>query len=137
MHLELSPRRGADWRVIGEPSHLERVLFNLVENALRHGGGGGIEVVGQVAGSATAPYVALSVMDRGPGIDPKDLQDIFNPFTRGNRARTVSGSGLGLAIVKRIAAQHGGSAELRNREGGGVEARVLLPLGLLLPRSAS
>ncbi|WP_027598253.1 ATP-binding protein [Pseudomonas sp. MOIL14HWK12:I2] len=115
----------------------KRLLTNLVENAQRHGGGGVVEVVGQVAGSATAPYVALSVMDRGPGIDPKDLQDIFNPFTRGNRARTVSGSGLGLAIVKRIAAQHGGSAELRNREGGGVEARVLLPLGLLLPRSAS
>jgi len=43
---------------------------------------------------------------------------------------------LGLAIVKRIAALHGGSVELRNRSGGGLEARVCLPLGLLLPRDA-
>ncbi|NQD74037.1 ATP-binding protein, partial [Pseudomonas sp. CM27] len=46
------------------------------------------------------------------------------------------GTGLGLAIVKRIAAQHGGNVELRNRSGGGIEARVRLPLGLLLPRNA-
>ena len=46
------------------------------------------------------------------------------------------GAGLGLAIVKRIASQHGGVVELRNREGGGLEARVSLPLGLLLPRDA-
>ncbi|WP_323743775.1 ATP-binding protein, partial [Pseudomonas aeruginosa] len=49
----------------------------------------------------------------------------------------VGMGGLGLAIVKRIAAQHGGSVELRNRDGGGLEARVCLPLGLLLPRGAA
>ena len=51
-------------------------------------------------------------------------------------ARSIQGAGLGLAIVKRIAALHGGSVELRNRSGGGLEARVCLPLGLLLPRDA-
>jgi two-component system osmolarity sensor histidine kinase EnvZ len=43
---------------------------------------------------------------------------------------------LGLAIVKRIASMHGGNVELRNRSGGGIEARVRLPLGLMLPRNA-
>lgn len=62
---------------------------------------------------------------------------IFNPFIRGDKARGGKGTGLGLAIVKRIAAQHGGSVELRNRDGGGLEARVCLPLGLLLPRGAA
>ena len=83
-----------------------------------------------------AAYVVLSVLDRGQGIDPSELQDIFNPFIRGDRARGGKGTGLGLAIVKRIAAQHGGSVELRNRSGGGLEARVCLPLGLMLPRDA-
>ncbi|NQD91051.1 two-component sensor histidine kinase, partial [Pseudomonas sp. CrR25] len=81
-------------------------------------------------------YVVLSVLDRGAGIDPAELSSIFNPFIRGDRARGGQGAGLGLAIVKRIAALHGGSVELRNRSGGGLEARVCLPLGLLLPRDA-
>ena len=79
---------------------------------------------------------ALSVLDRGNGIDPAELDSIFNPFIRGDRARGGRGTGLGLAIVRRIAALHGGSVELRNRSGGGLEARVRLPLGLLLPRDA-
>jgi two-component system osmolarity sensor histidine kinase EnvZ len=115
---------------------IKRMLTNLLENAFKHGGGA-VEVRAHVGGDSTAPYVVLSVLDQGPGIDPSEIEEIFNPFIRGNRARTGSGTGLGLAIVRRIAAQHGGSVELRNREGGGVEARVLLPLGLLLPRTAS
>ncbi|MNT33507.1 Osmolarity sensor protein EnvZ [compost metagenome] len=76
------------------------------------------------------------MLDRGTGIDESELETIFNPFIRGDRARGGKGTGLGLAIVKRIAAQHGGNVELRNRSGGGIEARVRLPLGLLLPRNA-
>ena len=114
---------------------VKRLLVNLIENALRYGGGG-VEVAAYVSGDQHAPYVVLSVLDRGPGIDPAELEGIFNPFIRGDRARGGQGAGLGLAIVKRIASQHGGIVELRNREGGGLEARVSLPLGLLLPRDA-
>jgi len=81
--------------------------------------------------------VVLSVMDRGAGIDPNELSNIVNPFIRGDSARGGKGAGLGLAIVKRIASLHGGSVELRNRTGGGLEARICLPLGLLLPRDAA
>lgn len=115
---------------------MKRLLSNLIENALRHGGPA-VEVVASVNRDSAAPYVVLSVCDRGPGIAAEELEHIFNPFIRGDRARGGSGTGLGLAIVRRIAALHGGSVELRNRQGGGVEARVCLPLGLLLPRSAS
>ena len=114
----------------------KRLLTNLVENALNHGGGDAVEVVASLAGDYNAPYVVLSVLDRGNGIDPAELDSIFNPFIRGDRARGGRGTGLGLAIVRRIAALHGGSVELRNRSGGGLEARVRLPLGLLLPRDA-
>jgi two-component system osmolarity sensor histidine kinase EnvZ len=114
---------------------IKRLLVNLIENALRYGGNA-VEVAVSVSGNCSAPYVVLSVLDRGAGIDPAELGSIFNPFTRGDRARGGQGAGLGLAIVKRIAALHGGSVELRNRSGGGLEARVCLPLGLLLPRDA-
>ncbi|HCJ31149.1 MAG TPA: two-component sensor histidine kinase, partial [Pseudomonas sp.] len=114
---------------------IKRLLVNLIENALRYGGHG-VEVAAHVSGDSSAPYVVLSVLDRGVGIDPGELGEIFNPFIRGDRARGGQGAGLGLAIVKRIASQHGGVIELRNREGGGLEARVSLPLGLLLPRDA-
>ncbi|MBA6061072.1 MULTISPECIES: ATP-binding protein [Pseudomonas] len=114
---------------------LKRMLGNLIGNALHHAGKG-VEVAAYVSGDESAPYVVLSVLDRGTGIDESELETIFNPFIRGDRARGGKGTGLGLAIVKRIAAQHGGNVELRNRSGGGIEARVRLPLGLLLPRNA-
>lgn len=114
---------------------MKRLLGNLIENALRHGGPA-VEVAAHLS-HESAPYVVISVLDRGVGIDPAELADIFNPFIRGDRARGGTGTGLGLAIVKRIAALHGGRVELRNRAGGGLEARVCLPLGLLLPRDAS
>jgi two-component system osmolarity sensor histidine kinase EnvZ len=115
---------------------IKRLLVNLLDNALRYGGQG-VEVVANVAGDESAPYVVLSVLDRGPGIAAEEMGEIFNPFIRGDRARGGKGTGLGLAIVKRIAALHGGSVELRNRSGGGLEARICLPLGLLLPRDAN
>ncbi|MBD9483012.1 HAMP domain-containing protein [Pseudomonas sp. PDM14] len=114
---------------------MKRLLVNLIENAQRYAGDG-VEVAAYVSGDSNAPYVVLSVLDRGPGIVGEDLGSLFNPFIRGDRARGGKGAGLGLAIVKRIAALHGGSVELRNRSGGGLEARICLPLGLLLPRDA-
>jgi two-component system osmolarity sensor histidine kinase EnvZ len=114
---------------------MKRLLNNLIGNAMHHAGDG-VEVAAYVSGDSGAPYVVLSVLDRGMGIDPSELEGIFNPFIRGDRARSGKGTGLGLAIVKRIAAMHGGNVELRNRSGGGLEARVRLPLGLLLPRDA-
>lgn len=114
----------------------KRLLANLVENALRYGGSG-VEVSSSLFGGPSSPYVVISVLDRGPGIDPSEMREVFNPFIRGDRARTSKGTGLGLAIVQRIAAQHGGSVELLNRAGGGLEARLRLPLGLVLPRNAA
>ncbi len=106
---------------------IKRMLVNLLENALRYGEHG-IEVAASVVNDEHAPHVAISVLDRGPGLDPEDLQRIFNPFFRGDQARGGQGAGLGLAIVQRIAAQHGGNVELQNRAGGGLEATVCLPI---------
>ncbi|BBP56750.1 two-component sensor histidine kinase [Pseudomonas sp. St316] len=131
VHLRLEPIQPFPLRRVS----MKRLLNNLIGNALNHAGTG-VEVAAYVSGDTSAPYVVLSVMDRGAGIDPSELEAIFNPFTRGDRARGGKGTGLGLAIVKRIASMHGGNVELRNRVGGGLEARVRLPLGLMLPRDA-
>ncbi|NBF01678.1 HAMP domain-containing protein [Pseudomonas sp. Fl5BN2] len=131
VHLRLEPIQPFPLRRVS----MKRLLNNLIGNALNHAGTE-VEVAAYVSGDTNAPYVVLSVMDRGAGIDPSELEAIFNPFTRGDRARGGKGTGLGLAIVKRIAAMHGGNVELRNRPDGGLEARVRLPLGLLLPRDA-
>ncbi len=108
---------------------IKRMLVNLLENALRYGEQG-IEVAASVVRDEHSAHVAISVLDRGPGLDPEDLQRIFNPFYRGDQARGGQGAGLGLAIVQRIAAQHGGKVELQNRAGGGLDATVCLPIAV-------
>ena len=106
-----------------QPLAIQRLLTNLIDNALRHGGDAvEIETASDRAG------VRLSVLDRGPGIPAADAERMLQPFTRLNEARSTPGSGLGLAIVDRIAKMHGGSVNLLAREGGGLEARVEFPL---------
>ncbi|MCE9642622.1 MAG: HAMP domain-containing protein, partial [Betaproteobacteria bacterium] len=106
-----------------QPLAIQRLLTNLIDNALRHGGDAvEIETASDRAG------VRLSVLDRGPGIPAADAERMLQPFTRLNEARSTPGSGLGLAIVDRIAKMHGGSVNLLAREGGGLEARVEFPV---------
>ncbi|MGH8620416.1 MAG: ATP-binding protein [Burkholderiales bacterium] len=102
---------------------IERLLTNLINNALRHA-----KTPVEVETRVDSGQAVLSVLDRGPGIPPGDAERMMQPFTRLSTARTDSGSGLGLAIVERIARMHGGKLELLSRAGGGLEARVLLPL---------
>lgn len=101
---------------------MQRLLANLIDNALRHGGDQ-VEVVTGRDGDITY----LEVLDRGPGIPASDAERMLQPFTRMNDARSTSGTGLGLAIVDRIARLHGGSVKLMSRDGGGLRARVELP----------
>lgn len=102
---------------------LKRMFGNLIGNAIRHGGG---KV--DVSTSVTDGEICVIIADRGPGLSEKELHDLFQPFARGDQSRTTKGSGLGLAIVKRVVDMHHGRVQLRNREGGGLEAVVNLPL---------
>jgi len=107
------------------PLALLRLVSNLLNNALRHGGENGpVDIATRLEGQD----VVLEVMDRGPGIPGEEAERLKLPFTRLEAARTgASGAGLGLAIVERIARSHGGRFELVPREGGGLIARVCLP----------
>lgn len=102
---------------------LKRLIANLINNAKRYGAEP-IELSAQVEGE----YILITVADHGEGIPEDQIEDLMQPFVRGNAARTIQGSGLGLAIVKRIVDIHQGELLIHNREGGGLEARILLPL---------
>ena len=103
---------------------MQRLIGNLIDNALRHGADGGKEVI--IASGCADAIVFVEVLDRGPGIPPEQAERMLQPFTRMDAARSTSGTGLGLAIVDRIARMHGGSVSLLPREGGGLRARVEL-----------
>ena len=123
LRLELKPLPAVDCR----PVALRRALANLVENALRYGGGE-VELRSELRRRAGGDKALLSVLDRGPGIPACELERIRQPFTRLEASRSGKpGAGLGLAIVERIARLHRGELILRNREGGGLEAVLVLP----------
>lgn len=103
--------------VVVDASRLRQVLHNLVANALRHTGVGGAITIG---GQHTNSQVRLTVQDTGEGIDPQQLEHVFDRFYRTDRSRSreTGGSGLGLAIVKAIVEAHGGSVQASS-EGAG------------------
>ena len=107
-----------------DPSSLDELVGNLVDNAVRYTPEGGTVTV-EV--DAIEDGAAVTVRDTGPGISPEDLEHIFEPFYRGNAQKNIPGTGLGLPIVKRIAERHGGKVEVQTALGEGAAFRVLLP----------
>jgi signal transduction histidine kinase len=121
-HVQELPPLGADIGMI------ERLLTNLIENALTHTPNGGRV---ELALSRHESVVQIEVSDTGRGIAAADLPHIFERFYRADRGRGrgVPGSGLGLAIAKEIIELHGGTIEAGNRPGGGAVFRIILPIG--------
>ncbi|WCM89065.1 sensor histidine kinase [Acidovorax sp. NCPPB 3576] len=109
--------------VNADPDRLRQVLFNLVENALRHAGDGGW--LG-VAVEATATGVALRVSDAGAGLPPEMLARPFRRFPHAP-GHGGEGSGLGLSIVHALVVRQGGTVEVDNRPEGGSCFTVRFP----------
>ena len=118
----LSVRADPEARVRGDRIRLEQALGNLVENALRHGGG---EV--ELSTERSGDLVELHVRDQGGGFPAEFLEHAFNRFARPDETRARRGSGLGLSIVRVIALAHGGTAHVANRVPAGADAWVALP----------
>ncbi len=110
--------------VAADPAHLERIIENLVSNAVKHTPDG---TKVRVASEDRPDGVVLIVEDSGPGV-PANLRElIFEPFRRGDVASHVQGIGVGLSLVARFARVNGGRAWVEDRAGGGASFRVLLP----------
>ena len=105
------------------PEKVERVLMNLLTNALRHTPADGVVAV-RVVPRATA--VTFAVEDTGEGIDAETRDRMFERFWRADRSRTSRGAGLGLAIARGLVEAHGGRIWAEDREGGG--ARICFTL---------
>ena len=126
IELEVAAEAEAGWARIphADPSVLHTAVDNVVRNALLHGGDGPITV----SVSASAGTVTIQVRDHGPGVPPRDLERIFEPFYRvatdGPRA---DGHGVGLALARQAAALHGGRVVAANADGGGLRVGILLP----------
>ncbi len=105
-------------------SLLKRALQNLIGNAGRYAGGGTVGLARE------CKLAVFTVTDEGPGIPSDQVETLLEPFARGeaSRSRRTGGAGLGLAIAARAAQLHGGTLSLRNKETGGLEARLSLPL---------
>jgi signal transduction histidine kinase len=112
--------------VDGDPVALRRLITNLVDNALKFGS----RARGRVF--VEAGMAVVEIDDNGPGIAPDQVERAFEPFHRleTSRNRDTGGIGLGLAVVRAIARGHGGDVSLASRAGGGLRARVTLPLGM-------
>jgi two-component system, OmpR family, sensor kinase len=104
---------------------VERIVDNLLANAVRHGGPGTPITVRLFA---DAGDLLLSVEDDGPGIPDGMKDEIFEIFNRGAKAMSSErGAGIGLSLVARFAALHGGRAWVENTSSGGAAFRVFLP----------
>jgi two-component system OmpR family sensor kinase len=111
--------------VVGDIALIERVMDNLIENALRHTlAGGTVTVAVQPVGAA----LTVQVMDTGSGIAAEDLPYIFERFYQSDKMRTRGGAGLGLAISRRIVELHGRSIRAASSRGHGTTFAFDLPL---------
>lgn len=136
-HQELHPARGVrvvvdpdaypdlPTVVLGDEAKLERLLDNLISNAVKFSPEGGYV---RVSVTDDGRHAQIRVCDEGPGVPPDQLEAIFEPFHRAPAAASVPGVGLGLGIVRQIAERHGGRVHVESVPGAGATFVVQVPL---------
>ena len=126
-HVEVSVQIHDTTRIECVPDQIGQVLLNLLINALQAIESSGRQEGGQIKVEArhVGPWVAISVADNGPGIEPEHRGRLFDPFF--TTKPVGEGTGLGLAISHGIITGHGGRIEVESRPGEGACFRILLP----------
>lgn len=117
---------GPGCHVFGDEELLRAAVENIVRNAIKYAGEGGLI---QLQVRAEEEACLLLVSDNGPGIPEHELSSVLRPFYRADRSRhwQREGSGMGLAIADRAVKLHGGTVVIRNRAAGGIDVEVRLP----------
>ncbi len=126
--IELHLAAGNAIVVTSDPMQLYTLVRNALDNAIRYTPPGGRVTLSAHAESAPRPIAVINVDDTGPGIPDAQLPRAFEPFERLGQAAASGGSGLGLAIMREAADNLGAELTLRNRAGGGLRVRIVLPL---------
>ena len=116
--VDFSPERGVDVTV--RPNAISRAVANLIDNAIKYGGGARAALVHEPG------RVVVFVEDNGPGIPDNERENVFAPFYRLERSRNRDTGGVGLGLA--VAREHGGDISLDNIKGGGLRARLELPV---------
>jgi signal transduction histidine kinase len=116
--------------VAADVRRLDRIVGNLLDNARQHAPDALVEVIVGAAGG----WASVTVADRGPGVAPDAIAQLFDRFYKADASRHVGSSGLGLAIAAEHAALLGGDVLAANRQNGGLEVMLRLPVTGSLPR---
>jgi signal transduction histidine kinase len=121
--VEMSVANDAGTALLGDRVALRRVVFNLIDNAVKYGQRARLSVL------RDAQWIVLLVDDDGPGIAPDKRELLLEPFVRleGSRNRQTGGAGLGLAIVRNLIEAHGGQVRIADAPNGGARIHVKLP----------
>jgi signal transduction histidine kinase len=123
IHIHIDAPKATDLQVSCDPAILQTAYFNLLDNAIKYGAGQSA----RVRLFAHRDSVSLEVADKGPGIAPEEIEQVFEPFYRGRQSREASGSGIGLSLVKSIADKYGGSVRIESQLGKGTTFCLTLP----------
>jgi two-component system, OmpR family, sensor histidine kinase KdpD len=110
--------------VLADPGLLERIVANLVDNALRHGAGAPVTL----RASSHADRVELRITDTGPGVSRRSREALFTPFQRSGDRRASTGIGLGLSVARGLAEVMGGTLTAEDTPGGGLTTVISLPI---------
>jgi len=108
----------------GDSGRLQRVMANVVDNAVKYTPRGGTILL---SATEEASHAVLTVVDTGMGIKEEDLPHIFERFYRGDRSRTTSGNGLGLSLARAFVRAHGGEISVASSLDKGTTVTILLP----------
>jgi signal transduction histidine kinase len=138
MTAEAAARKGLAmdlWRddtfpdaILVEPDALRRILQNLLDNAVKYTNKGGIELRLEVRSDGDEAWLCFEVVDTGPGMSEEDIEQLFEPFARGDDGqRRAPGLGIGLALSRQLATLLDGRLEVDSTPGEGSRFRLLIP----------
>jgi hypothetical protein len=129
IQTDLATKEGNGIKVVGDREQLQRVLQNLLNNAVKFTPESGIISISTILPKGQKRFVQVQVADSGPGIPDNELNLVFDRFYKADRSRTGrSGSGLGLFICKTILSAHGQTISAQNGSLGGACFKFTLPL---------